>query len=69
MNIILNAIPVIFIVFFFTIVVMAIRQKGEGSASTNTHQRDNGPATNINGLPMIGGVDVLGNPYGITHNH
>jgi len=61
------AIPVVFVAFFITVVVMAIRRKGEGVASTNYHH-DHVAATNVNGLPMNGGFDVLGNPYGFTEN-
>lgn len=64
-----NAIPVVFVASFITVVVMAIRHKGKGSASTNNQQHDHAPATNINGLPMVGGVDVLGNPFGTSQNH
>ena len=27
---------------------------------------DNGPSVNIDGSPMSGGIDIQGNPYGVT---
>jgi len=69
MDTILNAVPVVFVASFIGIWVMAFRQKGEGPDSTDADSNDDVATTNTNGLPMNGGVDVLGNPYGITINH
>lgn len=69
MDTILNAVPVVFVASFIGIWVIAIRQKGEGSDSTDADPNDDAATTNINGLPMTGGVDVVGNPYGTTSNH
>lgn len=46
---------------------------GNGAAAASsvaawlpTIQTDAVPLVNVNGLPMMGAVDVLGNPYGVT---
>nr|WP_294866176.1 hypothetical protein [uncultured Pseudogulbenkiania sp.] len=46
---------------------------GSGAAAAScvapwlpTTQTDAAPLVNVNGLPMMGAVDVLGNPYGVT---
>ncbi len=50
-----------------------VRSGGSGTAATSsvaawlpTTQTDAAPLVNVNGLPMMGAVDVLGNPYGVT---
>ena len=69
MNTLINCLPIFgFIAAFIFILVKAIRDQGEGVASNGTHQFSDLPANNINGLPMVGGVDVMGNPYGTTHD-
>lgn len=34
--------------------------------STDSWTHDSGPSVNIDGTPMMGNVDIHGNPYGVT---
>lgn len=37
---------------------------GSGNASSSVPE----PTVNVDGSPMVGGVDINGNPYGVTQN-
>lgn len=65
----------VFIFGLFVAFLMAIFRKikrDTGSwfgTSGPQHHQHNGPQTNIDGTPMMGSVDINGNPYGVTNQH
>ena len=68
-----NVITKLVIFAWFAIWVIAIvgslRKRKNKKAAHNSHNPGHmhaGPRYNVNGLPMIGAVDVSGNPYGTT---
>jgi predicted permease len=45
------------------------RDTGSWFGSGAGHNTSDNPVTNIDGTPMMGSVDINGNPYGVTQHH